>query len=285
MQPDEILIRYLLGASPDEEEERLDELSITDVEFSWRLKAAENDLVDAYLRDELSAETVQRFESFYLASPLRREKVEFARTLLLFQERESQPHTMDWFSTALLIPRWAAVAAAGIVMIASVLLYDNLRLRKRSAESQSTLAALEQRQQQLQRELEQSRSASSKPAAQNDDAASPATVAFLLLPPRRGAAQIPELAVPSGRDPVLVDLQLETDDFPAYDVALQVLATNQVIWRAAAPLKASLRDGRKVISLRVPARFLRSHRYMLALSSASPDPEPIGNYAFQVIFK
>ncbi len=73
-QSDEILIRYLLGSSPEEETERLDALSITDAEFSLRLKAAENDLVDAYVKNELSTETVQRFESFYLASPLRSRK-------------------------------------------------------------------------------------------------------------------------------------------------------------------------------------------------------------------
>ncbi len=160
-------------------------------------------------------------------------------------------------------------------MIAAVLIYDDVQLRMRIGESQSARAALEQRQQELQRELEKSRAPTIK---------APATLAFLLLPPRRDAGQIPELAVPAGSDPVMIDLQLESDDFPAYDVALQNPAANQVIWRTAS-LKAGSRQGRKVISVSVPGKLLRSQRYVLAVSSSGPDNEPIGNYPFRVVFK
>ena len=67
------MIHYLLGSLPEKEAERLDELSITDDDFALRLNDAENDLVDAYVRGELSAETRERFKTFYLASSKRRE--------------------------------------------------------------------------------------------------------------------------------------------------------------------------------------------------------------------
>ena len=72
---DDAIIQYLLGRLPDKEAERLDELSITDDDFALRLNAAEYDLVDAYVRGELSGDTQQRFRSFYLSSPKRREKL------------------------------------------------------------------------------------------------------------------------------------------------------------------------------------------------------------------
>src|SRR5215831_8486181 len=83
---DQLLARYLLGALPAEETERLDELSIVDEEVAARLSAIEYDLVDAYVRGETRGEDLARFESFYLSSAKRREKVGFARALL---ERET----------------------------------------------------------------------------------------------------------------------------------------------------------------------------------------------------
>ena len=80
---DEILVRYRLGTLPAEEAERLDELSIADDGLAARLRAIENDLVDAYLRDELTREDLEQFKSFYLSSPKRRKKVEFAVALML----------------------------------------------------------------------------------------------------------------------------------------------------------------------------------------------------------
>jgi hypothetical protein len=42
----------MVGALPDDETERLDELSITDPSFADRLNAVEYDLVDSYVRGE-----------------------------------------------------------------------------------------------------------------------------------------------------------------------------------------------------------------------------------------
>jgi hypothetical protein len=78
--------QYLLGALPEEEAERLDELCFTDDRFAEALSAAENELVDAYVRGELAGADLARFKSYYLASSLRREKVEFAEALFLYGE-------------------------------------------------------------------------------------------------------------------------------------------------------------------------------------------------------
>ena len=46
------------------------------------MRDVENDLVDAYVRGTLDADTRTRFESFYMSSPRRRAKVRFARAFL-----------------------------------------------------------------------------------------------------------------------------------------------------------------------------------------------------------
>ena len=80
---DELVVRYLLGALPATETECLDELSITDDAFVLRLRTVEQDLVDAYVKGELSGDTLARFRSRYLASPAQRRKVRFAQALFV----------------------------------------------------------------------------------------------------------------------------------------------------------------------------------------------------------
>lgn len=78
---DERLVDYLLGRLSDEEAQSYDERSIADEEFVWHLRDVENDLIDAYVRGLLTGEACTRFKTVYMASPRRRERVMFARSL------------------------------------------------------------------------------------------------------------------------------------------------------------------------------------------------------------
>src|ERR1700720_1221919 len=98
---DQLLIRYLLGTLPEQETERLDELSIVGDDFACRLSEVENDLVDAYVSGQLSGETLERFQSSYLSSAARREKVRFAEALLA---RENRAASAPAGNTATAIP-------------------------------------------------------------------------------------------------------------------------------------------------------------------------------------
>lgn len=86
---------YLLGSLNETEAERFDELSFTDDEFSDVLKSAENDLIDAYVQGELGGAALKNFESHYLISPLRREKVEFAKAFQLYAEPYAAKNTAN----------------------------------------------------------------------------------------------------------------------------------------------------------------------------------------------
>ena len=85
------LNEYLLGSLPEAEAERFDELSFTDDEFADALTIAEKDLVDAYILDELNGATLENFRTYYLASSLRRDKVEFARAFQVYAEKNITP--------------------------------------------------------------------------------------------------------------------------------------------------------------------------------------------------
>lgn len=88
---DEHLTRYLLGLLSDQENESLDEAGIVDDEVAARLRLAEIDLVDAYVRGTLSGETLTRFRTFYLSSPRRRENVKCAERFLSAIDRVAAP--------------------------------------------------------------------------------------------------------------------------------------------------------------------------------------------------
>jgi anti-sigma factor RsiW len=82
LEHEETMVDYLLGRLSPQEGARLEERCLADDAFFDRMLEAENDVVDNYLRGRLSRRDKESFESHYLASPERREKVEFARSFL-----------------------------------------------------------------------------------------------------------------------------------------------------------------------------------------------------------
>src|SRR5437764_949238 len=65
----DILVRYLLGDLPEQEMERLAEEYFADDEAWEALNAVESDLIDAYVRAELSQELQQKFTAHFMNSP------------------------------------------------------------------------------------------------------------------------------------------------------------------------------------------------------------------------
>ena len=175
----EAITQYLLGSLPAAETEAFDELSLTDDEFADALRAAEKDLVDAYVQGELTGPALEQFKSYYLASPIRREKVEFAQGFQVFTEKElasqaagDQTETpakrkgAGWFSalgvftTPRLALQWGtAFALLALLVAGSWLVFENKRLRQQISHTESRRDALVEREKELQQELEGQRTA------------------------------------------------------------------------------------------------------------------------------
>src|SRR5215210_4154430 len=79
---DENIIAYLLEELPDEDAEQFEDACFAEESWPSRLDLAEEDLIDAYLRNELTPERRQRFERNYLTTPAREERVILAAALL-----------------------------------------------------------------------------------------------------------------------------------------------------------------------------------------------------------
>src|ERR1700733_2140583 len=136
---DEVLKDYLFGDLSSDETERLDELSIVDDEFAARLDTVESDLVDAYVRGELSGETLAKFQTAYLSSARRRQKVAFAESLYSLGGKQLSPAATNrvapakpalgsWFGI-FAFPRFALAGGLAMLLAIAALLIDNLHLR------------------------------------------------------------------------------------------------------------------------------------------------------------
>jgi len=81
-QSDNFIRRYLLGELTEADQAALErELPMDRGKFD-QVWAVENELIDSYVRGELSRADRKRFESHDLASPLHRERVEIAASFL-----------------------------------------------------------------------------------------------------------------------------------------------------------------------------------------------------------
>jgi hypothetical protein len=90
MDPYRYLRDYLLGTLQDEKAEITDGAVVADDDAASLLCIVEDDLVDAYARGRLRGEVLERFESFYLASPRRRAKARFAACFLRIVDRSKE---------------------------------------------------------------------------------------------------------------------------------------------------------------------------------------------------
>ena len=309
---DQLLTRYLLGTLPAEEAERLDQLSIVDEELAARLSAVEYDLVDAYVRGEARGEDLARFESFYLSSAKRREKVRFARALL---EREGGAATAPATVIRTVVsparepdkkpsPRrsvvsrpayqWGLVgAAAVIILVAGYLLLDNVRLQRQVNESRARQSEFDRREGDLRSELDQQRTANAQAQQElqrlrglQSNLDQLTAVPLVLLPPSRSVSAVPTVSIKPGTDLVVLLLTLESDDFPVYRVVLRDPATKQPLWRSASMSSTSAGE-KKAVSVSVRAGLLKQQNYIAELTGvpARGNPELIGGYPFRAVLK
>lgn len=312
---DRLLTQYLLGALPVDESERLDELCVADDELANRLNALENDLVDAYVRSELTGEDLDHFKAFYLSSAKRRQKVEFAAALIELEKRpvaapapspvpqepavpafrlkeESAPAPKPAVRRSMFGWGFAFVTAV-MLFAAGYLLLENLRLRQQMDDAHAQRAAADQRAQQLQKELSDQRSANAESQKEIErlrqsqtNLEQLKTVSLLLPPPTRGAARLSTISVPAGTDLAVLLLTLESADFPAYRAVLKDPATGQVLWTSGSLAPASLGET-KAVSISFPASLLKQQNYIVELTGlpSRGAPEAIGSYPFRAVLK
>src|SRR5215217_6735393 len=166
---EKLISQFLLGELPEAQQVEIEDRAFSDKDYLASITAAENDLIDEYVRGELSATERQRFESRFLASAERRKRVEFAKALRTVvsavpgPERKVVQQARKWSWRESLYAclsglnpaaRLAFVAAAILFVAGAAWLFvETQRLRRQVTQ----LQAENQSEQNLQQALEQER--------------------------------------------------------------------------------------------------------------------------------
>jgi hypothetical protein len=157
---DQTIIRYLLDELSEEDGARLEEAYLEDESLFERLRALEEELIEEYVKGELSSRERGLFERHYLASEQRRARIETARQLVQVCSVKSPARPAPngridskFFSVSSwlgLIERQRlafgfGVAAALLLIVGLGLVIELLRLRGQLAVVDEERAGLEQR--------------------------------------------------------------------------------------------------------------------------------------------
>jgi hypothetical protein len=314
------IAQYLLGELPEAQQVEIEDRAFSDNDYLASITAVENDLIDEYVRGELSAADRQRFETRFLASAARRKRVEFAKALRTVvsevptQEKAVVQDARRWpwreslyafFGGLNPAARLAFVAAAILVIVGAAWLFtETLRLRRQvnqlQAEKQSgqdlhqALEGERQRNEELNARLNQEKQQreqtdeSLRQLTETTEAEKPVpapVIASLTLLPglSRGGGQKPNLDL--ANDVRLVRLQIGIDpeeQYQSFAIELRTLAGREV-WNRD-NLAARTRRGTRAVGLTLPATILKSGEYELRLRGLKEGggAEDVGFYYFNV---
>lgn len=320
---DDVIAGYILGDLPDEQTKQLDELAIVDAEFFQRVGSVENDLVDRYVIGELNEAESARFESHYLSSPLRREKVNMAWAFQEYGARNVGVEAMAneaaadgskaaftdriaGFFASLGIFGGAqpafrfAMAAAAVIIVAFggwVILRNLTGSLNGGGEVVSNISVnrigpvVQPSSRSEVVEVPANENPQPSPAPQPTPAPKPPVppqsrpliASFVLAAPLRGS-NLPSLSIPAATDKAAIRLDLESDDFNTYAVELKDGASGRVIWRSGR-VSATGKGGIRSLNISFPAKSLNPAVYTLAVSGLAKGgkPETIGDYPFRVV--
>jgi hypothetical protein len=265
------IIRYLLGQLPEAESDRIDELCFVDDEFSARLLVVEDDLIDAYVRGQLSVDAHKHFEKKYLAAPHLRERVGFAEALkessaVAQSSERTSIESSSWFRRMRNALSWEAIAARpmpAFVILAVVLGVAGFFLFKAYQNRDTPRIA----------------GPATPPTPISGDSPSPTPppaitpslpiidskpAVFILTTGMRGeSAGARALSVSLAAEKLTLQLRLDQALFSRYRAVLDIARGEKTVWTSG---KVSPRAGdEKMVVINVPASRLEPGTYILKL--------------------
>jgi len=311
---DEMMKRYLLGSLTEDEQIQVQERFLADQESFEQLKLIEDDLIDDYVQHKLARGDRRQFEMYYLVTPERRKKVEFAEDLRKVLTTGWRP---DWLS--FVHDKWQAFlnflatphpvlkwtyALGGIVLFVggSMLLMTTMKLQGELEQLKTDRLALSAREQKLQEQVSQERDRSKQLTQHlerekeqrlelqkqlaNSPSSQSAMVSFVLAADlvRRESGEAKRLIIP--KDVTFVRLQLILENAMEYKSYRVIVATagDDEIWGEDMLLARKIVSGKAVI-VRIPAQIFASDDYTITLFGidAAGTLEEAGEYFFPVL--
>ncbi|MEP7337363.1 MAG: hypothetical protein ABI977_06425 [Acidobacteriota bacterium] len=302
-----LMRRYLLGALPESEQVALEQQFFADGETLDCVWAVENELVDGYVRGQLSRAERQQFEQHYLQSPGHRERVAFARTLLPMTSetpvpaRSAEATESFWekLSAMLRTPQFALSAALVVAFIligGAWLVNERARWQQQLAQSQaehnakelrareleSQIAQQRERNSQLSAELEQLRAEQIRASASPSPPSRSTVFSFFLLPSVRAGSEQQTLKPPPDATRIRLQTKIERRDYHRYQASVRAVDGGES-WQATS-VKATAAKDATTVSVLIPAAKLKRGDYILTLTGidATGTAEEIDRYFFRI---
>ena len=306
-------MRYLLGQCGEEDQLRIEGQYLKDDEYLQCVLLAEGEMIDAYVQGRLTDAEREQFETYYLVTDERREKVFFAQSLLLHLKKEAQAvvpqkqteRRKSFFSWIRFDKSWFALAAAaaGLLLLAcGWLALETLRLRNQLNASRARMAEIETQAQEFSQQLaaervrnqqlteriaELSHATEGIQPEGNHESSPPPAIAMLTLTAgtTRDISQANTLRLASDVKTVRLRLVFRDEDHQSYQAIIQN-ASGATVWRQSG-LKATARGESKSVVVNLPAKVLANDDYLLTLSgvTSATNVEEISDYHFRIVKK
>ena len=271
---DAALRQFLLGDVDDQERQRIESLFLTDALSRDRILTAEQDLVEDYLEDSLTAADKEKFLTQYANTPAQRRKLRTARSIKDWAagaERTTSTRsavTSFWgrmsarlgVKPMFVIP--IAATAAIAIVVAIFWLNSKTEERNRQAALNQELARL------------------NTPSSLREV---PSGLVSLTLRPGSVRGVEPQQELVKASDTQTVELRLiwnRQEHYPTYRAVARRVSTNESFTLPTLPAE---NDG-STIRLILPARFLTRGVYQVELTGIAPDGStgPTEEYQFTV---
>jgi hypothetical protein len=320
----DLMVSYLLGEAPEAEQLRLEERFFTDDDYYEQLLALEDELRYDYAAGALTTEQRAKFERRFLASPQARQRAALAEAVLgavagnqpppvrtpvipEAAQRDSLWGTvLAFFSFQNPVWQFSLAATAALLLIgASWLFYETVRLRSQVQQLETARASQEQqraqqtaadraRAQALTGELERERQqraqleqelAKQKAERERQPSPSASVLSFILAPGLVRDVDGPKrLTIPPSVNQVRLQLTLKRPGaYRSYRVVLQTLDGAE-LWQQNLPSTRPQTAGQSV-TVNLPAKLVPPGDYVLALKgrAAGGELEELDEYYFSTV--
>lgn len=308
------IYRYLLGDLPQEEQSALEQDFLGDEGLFEEVWAAENELIDCYVRGRLTPAEKALFERNYLASPVHRERLVLSQNLVRAADsssetRSDEPRTAradKWRSSVFggwksIGFRWATSVALVLFAAGTVwLISENRRLREqinqtiqqvpsenRIKELEKELQAQREKRDELVAELaalREQQSATVETQPQDIPSEQRSVASFLLSPLLMRSGNEPqELKLPNDANAALLRMRVERADGDSFQASLRTVDGAQVWSRSGIEPRSQNKSDFRV-SVSIPASKIPPGDYILTLSAIKANElEEVNRYFFRVI--
>jgi len=296
--------QYFLGQLSEEKISQIEGQYFEGDEAFEQMCVDEDDLIDAYALDQLSAADRERFEQRLLLSKAQRDRLKFANILLHTSAADERvelkvpplmPATLTWgrpFAFLRRLNPFVIASATALVILAilfgSWLMQHKFGRTKELAQQSKTVSPVENSRPQNQN-LAQTQVPTQPSPQPSQPVAPPAksTITFALSEGLvRDSGESNRLLIPAGTGFVHLTLKVEPNNYRTYRAELR-RPEGELIWQDSGISPTSFTRQKAGIVLRLAAETLKNGDYILTLSGVSKTggAEILGEYPFRVVRK